>query len=501
MGIHHIRTDSYFKERLIEIVKENGLKSVEELCNTLISELPEKIVEKLNKTPFSEAKKYIDSIYADYSSKTTVSLQKTNLYIKLDATSDCYIHRCMDAWNLGGRGKSDVIRILLAIGLLYLEDSIQVLKEFEISSINIQAPYVCYQHGNKENPNIKPEITKILQQISDNIDTKESDNTSINISPANVCRQDDNNEDTDIETETTAILQKLPPHINTVVEPFMGMGGITLNVLDTLSDREIDYYANDADVNIINLYRCIQHKPNKMLLACEKVIKKLRSGKDTFETIKARHCSEKKMSKYDYNAAADYTYLDAVSYRHKTNNLNNKNADIEEQIKHFYKYIINIPTMHQYLERINISNKDALAVLKKFNNLTGILVLLDPPYLDSCGYSKKTNNVKKFPDEDYANLIKFCMNVPDGSIFLLFCRFTKTRSRKRGETDEDIRAKETNGDFKIGDKKLEGYYRHRFGVKAHLAEKQFYYKEIPFDGKGTIEAIISNYQFDGFIPF
>lgn len=507
MGNYVIRTDSYFKEKLTEIVKANGLKSVEQLCTKLISDLSIQIVEKLKKMPFSEAIKYIDSIYADYSSTTTVSLQKAELSIRLNAISDYYIHQCMDACNSGDRGKSDVIRILLAIGLLYLEDSKQVLKEFKISSINMQFPSVCYQHGNKENPNIKPEITKILQQVSANIPTDESDITPINISPTNVYRQDDKKEDSDIETidtETATILHKLPVNIDTVVEPFMGMGGLTLNVLDTFSGQKLNYYANDADVNLINLYCCIQHKPNKMMLACERLIKKLKTGNDTFETIKARHRSEKKMLKHDYNAAADYMYLDAVSTRHKTDNLKKKNKEcisVELEIEYFHEYVTNILRMHQYLERINISKKDALAVLKNFKNVMNVLFLFDPPYLDSCGYSKKTNGVKDFTDENYEELIKFCLNVPDGSIFLLFCRFTQTRSGKRGETDEDIRAKEMNGDFKIGDKKLEGYYRRRFGVKAQLAEKQFYYKKISFDGKGTIEAIISNYQFDGFIPF
>lgn len=464
MGKYLIRTDSYFKEKLTEIKNKQGLKDINCTCEMLISELQDEIIEKLQKMPFDKALNNINCIYADFNSKeTSKQLKEENLSIRLSIISDYNINKCITAWTKKSNSekiKSKVIRILLSVGINYLENSSQTLNEFKISSINMQFPSVCYQHGNKENANIKPEITKILQQI--------------------------------------------PVNIDTVVEPFMGMGGLTLNVLDTLSGREFDYYANDADVNLINLYRGIQHKPNKMMLACERVIKNLRSGIDTFETIRARHCSEKKMSEYDYNAAADYMYLDAVSVRHQTDNLkkkSNKYISIDEQIECFFKYVKHIRLMHQYLERINISKKDALAVLKKFKNVMNVLFLLDPPYLASCGYSKKTNGVKEFTDEDYEELIEFCLNVPDGSIFLLFCRFTQTRSGKRGETDEDIRAKEMNDDYQIGDDKLKGFYRRRFGVKAQLAGKQFYYKEIAFDGKGTIEAIISNYQFDGFIPF
>lgn len=468
MGKYHIRTDSYFKEKLIETAKTNGLKSVEQLCNIVISGLPMEIIKKLPGMLPSKAEKIINTMYSDFDSATTSELTKeADLSIPLNIVSDYYIQQCLIAWETNKNRKSNeagtdtkvtitkVIKIMLSIGILYLENREHVLKEFNITSIKMPSPYVCYQHGNKENPKIKPEITKILQQ--------------------------------------------LPVTINTVVEPFMGICGLTLNVLDTLSGRELDYYANDADINLINLYRCIQHQPNKMMLACERLIKNLRSGEDTFETIKTRHSSKQKMSKYDYNAAADYMYLDAVSHRHKTDNLKYKN--IKVQIDHFCKYVHNIPNMHQYLECINISPKDALTVLKKFQKVMNVLFLLDPPYLDSCGYSKKTNGVKEFTDEEYESLVEFCLNAPDGSIFLLFCRFTKTRSHNRKETNADIRAKEKNGDYQIGDKKLEGYYRRRFGVKARLAGKQFYYKEISFDGKGTIEAIISNYQFDGFIPF
>lgn len=461
---YNIRTDSYFKEKLTEIKNKQGLKDINCTCEMLISELQDEIIEKLQKMSFDKALKNINCVYADFNSKETSKQQKEeNLSIRLSIISYYNINECITAWTKKSNSekiKSQVIRILLSVGINYLENRSQTLNEFKISSINMQFPSVCYQHGKKENDNIKPEITKILQQI--------------------------------------------PASIDTVVEPFMGMCGLTLNALDTLSGRKLDYYANDADVNLINLYRCIQHQPNKMMLACERLIKKLKTGKDTFETIRARHCSEKKMSEYDYNAAADYMYLDAVSVRHKTDNLQKKNKkyiSIDKQIKDFFKYVKHIRLMHQYLERIDISNKDALNLLEKFKKVMNVLFLLDPPYLDSCGYSKKTNGVKKFIDENYEELIEFCLNVPDGSIFLLFCRFTQTRSGKRGETNEDIRAKEMNGDFKIGDKKLEGYYRRMFGVKAQLAGKQFYYKEIAFDGKGTIEAIISNYQFDGFIPF
>lgn len=451
MSKHNIRTNSYFKEQIM-----NKGKDLSSACNTLISELPNEIINELAKMPFANAKPYINYVYGKKSltdSKDT-ELKQTNLSTRLSIDLDIIIDKCLTAWGKKA-SKSEVIRILLAVGIMYKDDHECTLKKFNISSINPSTPKVCYQHGNKNNPNIKTEITKILKQI--------------------------------------------PDDIQTVVEPFMGMCGLTLNVLETLSDRKLDYHVNDKDNNLFNLYNCIYKNTNKLLLSCERLVNRLKTGADTFITVKNRHLNN---NNYNYDAAADYMYLDAVSVRHDKQTLKKDYKSTKKQIEVFYKYIVNIRAMHNYLIKTKISHKDALEMLKKFKNIEKILYLLDPPYLESQGYSSKTNGVDEFTYDNYEKFISLCKNnISSDSIFLLFCRFTSTRSLKKGEDIKDIKIKELNGYFEADDRILRGFYNRKFGVETNDSKHKFFYKEIPFDSKGTIEVIISNYQFDGFKPF
>lgn len=459
MSKHNIRTDSYFKKQIM-----NKGKNISSACKTLISEIPNEIIDKLSKTPFDKVKKYIDYIYADFNS-TQDSSTSTGLSVRLSYDLEIIINKCSIKW---GASKSEVIRILLAIGIMYQNDKEHTLENFNISSLKNSFPKVCYQHGNKNNPNIKAEITKILKQI--------------------------------------------PNDVQTVVEPFMGMCGLTLNVLETLSGKILDYDVNDKDNNIFNLYNCICNNTNKLLLACERLVNRLKAKTDTFKIVKDRHPNLKinHNHKYDYDAAADYMYLDAVSVRHDKKTLQKQKSgnylNIDEQIELFCKYILNIKEMHNYLIKTKISNKHALEMLKNLKNLKElknimkILYLLDPPYISSLGYSSKTNGVDDFTYDNYKKLVSFCKNISSDSIFLLFCRFSATRSQKKGETFEDVKIKEQDGYFEADDRTLRGFYKRVFGVETKGSKHKFFYKEVSFDSKGTMEVIISNYQFDGFKP-
>lgn len=446
MSKYNVRIDSYFKEQIM-----NKGKTISSACKTLISEIPNEIINKLSKTPFDKAKKYKDYIYADFNSTQDYSTS-TGLSVRLSSDLDFTIDKLSNVWKPNA-SKSDIIKILLSIGIMYQNDKKHTLKTFNIPSRKTSFPKVCYQHGNKNKPNIKEEITKVLEQI--------------------------------------------PDDIQTVVEPFMGMCALTTNVLDTLSDRQLNYYVNDKDNNLFRLYKCIYNNPEKLLRSCKKLVNNLNTKTVDFKTVKSRHLDQNYNN--DYDASADYMYLDAVSVRHDKQTLKYKSTD--KQIEYFYKYIDNIRAMHDYLIKAKISHKDALKILQKFIKNEKILYLLDPAYFSSLGYSSKTNGVDEFTYDNHKKLISFCKNISSDSIFLLFCRFTSTRNQKKCETDRDVKIKELNGYFETDDRILRGFYKREFGVETNGSKHKFFYKEIPFDSKGTIEVIISNYQFDGFEPF
>ena len=114
-------------------------------------------------------------------------------------------------------------------------------------------------------------------------------------------------------------------------------------------------------------------------------------------------------------------------------------------------------------------------------------------------FSSKTNGVDEFTYDNYEEFVSsYKNNISSDTIFLLFFRFTSTRSLKKGEDFKDIKIKELNGYFDADDRILRGFYKRVFSVETKGSKHKFFYKEIPFDSKGTIEVIISNYQSDGF---
>ncbi|MCM1132186.1 MAG: hypothetical protein NC340_01815 [Ruminococcus flavefaciens] len=455
MSKYNIRIDSYFKEQIMD----RG-ETISSACDTLISEIPTEVIDKLSAMSLDDAKKYIDYVYADFDSTKNTS-ENAGLSVRLSVDLDLKIDKLSYTWKKAS--KSDIIKVLLAIGIMYQDHKLNVLKQsksFSFRTLSLSTktspPYVCYQHGNKDNPKMKAEITKILKQI--------------------------------------------PEDIQTVVEPCMGMCGITINVLDTLSDRKLNYYVNDKDNNLFRLYDVISKNYKKLLLSCKNLINNLNTGTDDFKSIRNRHLDNNYDN--DYDASADYMYLDAVSVRHDKQTLKSDYKSIDKQINVFNKYIFNVRAMHDYLIKTSISHKDIFKMLKKFkNNKEIILYLLDTPYLLSQGYSKKTNGVDEFTYEHHKKMVSFCKNISPDSIFLLFCRFTSTRSLKKGETSEDIKIKEQNGYFEVDDRILRGFYKREFGVETGNTKHKFFYKEIEFDSQGTVEVIISNVQFHGFKPF
>lgn len=541
MSKHNIRTDSYFKEQIMD----RG-ETISSACKTLISEIPNEIVDKLSAMSFDKAKMYINYVYADFDS-TKHSLTNTEFSVRLSYDSEIIINQCSDNWEAKA-SKSEIIRILLAVGIMYQHYKCYLKKQKPFSfrmlhSIKIPPsikktlsiemppsiyiplsievpPYIDIPLSINTPPSIKMQPLIEMQSsieiplsiemplsidIPPSIKTAASSNPllSTKISPPYVCYQHGNKENPNIKNEITKILEQIPDDIKTVVEPLMGMCALTINVLDTLSDRTLDYYVNDKDNNLFKLYESVRNNYKKLLRSCEILVKNLKTGADNFDIVKSRHLSHNYSN--NYNAAADYMYLDAVSVRHDKKTLKYKSTD--KQIKLFNKYIFNIRAMHNYLMKTKISHKDALKMLKNLKNLKElksimkILYLLDPVYLKSQGYSSKTNGVDEFTYDNYEKLISFCKNnIPPDSIFLLFCRFTSTRSRKKGEIFKDIKIKELNGYFEADDRIMRGFYKRVFGVETKGKHK-FFYKEIPFDGKGTMEVIISNYQFDSFKPF
>lgn len=470
------RITPYLNDKLKSMAIKKGMKR-EAFCNTIISNLPQEIITVLCKKEYFYWEEYVYNLYADYNGKCHSNESEENslspITLRLNCIVQNYINLCRQTWNTT---YTDTFILLISIAFLY-DSNENLLKQklgFYVASSSgeknivtnckskskkpklISPPYVCYQHGNKENTNIKLYITDILKNM--------------------------------------------PQNINAVYEPFAGMLGITLNVLNEFRGREFEYNLSELNKDISNLYFCIKSKPDKLISESEKLIKELKTNKECFETIKKKHIipDNPSKSKLNLRAAAEHMYLDAVSVQHKGKNLSkngNDYIDIINQIQIFQKYICNIVRMHEYLKLVNFKCKEAIKVISGIKNISNALLILDPPYLQTSGYG--TN----FSFKEQEEIAKVLRSLNDSNVFLLFCRFTETRNKKQTETYESVKNREKNGEFKIGDDNLIGFYNLEYGIKAKKVGKQFYYKKVKFDNKGTMEAIISNKQFEGFSPF
>ncbi|MDE6789407.1 MAG: hypothetical protein K2J47_08835 [Ruminococcus sp.] len=230
MSKHNIRTDSYFKEQIMD----RG-ETISSACKTLISEIPNEIVDKLvNIISFEKAKMYINYVYADFES-TKNSSTNTAFSVRLSDDLDFIIKKCLTNWGTKAN-KSEVIRILLAVGIMY-QDYKCYLKEPKPFSFRMSSS-IEKMFSIKMPPSI---YIPLSIEMPPSIKTASSSNTllSTKISPSYICYQHDNKNNPNIKPEITKILEQIPDDIQTVVEPFMGMCGLTLNVLKTLSDRTL----------------------------------------------------------------------------------------------------------------------------------------------------------------------------------------------------------------------------------------------------------------------
>lgn len=264
------------------------------------------------------------------------------------------------------------------------------------------------------------------------------------------------------------------------VETCMGGLGIFANF-----DFAPDKFINDNDWNKANLYKVIQKEP-------EKLIKKayyLEVTKETFDKLKNN--SPSPSASINIDAAARFLYLNLNSVRGQGDSFR-KNATTENYLQH----LAVIRPLHKKLNDVTIMDKDIFTVLKKYRSMKNTLFIIDPPYLETCGYEKRiTHNTptygKGFGLEQHKELAKLLLNIKknNGNDFIYFCRITVTRhkdqkTKKIKQTPEELTSPDN-----ILERKIDSLY---WG-------KGFYYIDVkPANlNDGTIERIITSFYFEG----
>lgn len=262
---------------------------------------------------------------------------------------------------------------------------------------------------------------------------------------------------------------------NTSVETCAGGLGIYANF--KFADNEI---VNDADWLKMNLYRAIQLNPHELIIRTGS----LKVNQQIFDEQKKIIKEAKKTSEVDYEVATAHLYLNLNSFMNEGCTMSNEASDAR-----YCKALWAIRPLHQRLNQCTIPNKadttlsnlDILEIIEKYRKRTGVLFIIDPPYLDADLYNNKDN---KFGEKKHQHLAKLLQLVKysNGNDFIYFCRIT---APKKYQSEPNAAAYDNHMKCCIDDL----YYGHGF-----------YYTDVVLNGT-TTERIITSFDFDGAIPY
>lgn len=286
--------------------------------------------------------------------------------------------------------------------------------------------------------------------------------------------------DKNMQTEIRNINETTDTSWEHSVETCMGGLGISAN-FDFAPDKVI----NDNDWNKANLIRAIQNNPQKLIMkACN-----LEVNEETFKAL--RDNLPIPTASVDINAAVRFLYLNLNSVRGDVRSFR-KDATTENYLQH----LAVIQPLHEKLKGVKVLDSDIFAILKKYRSMKNTLFIIDPPYLDTCGYEDRITrttpaNGKGFGLDEHEKLAKKLLNIKEhnGNDFIYFCRITATRHKDQKTKNN----KQTPEELAFSDKVLE-----RKIDRLYWGKGLYYIDVKPANlNDGTTERIITSFKFKG----
>lgn len=259
-------------------------------------------------------------------------------------------------------------------------------------------------------------------------------------------------------------------------------GALGIHSIVNAADNKV---LNDFDHDKMNLYRCIQKNPRKLLnlaTTYEVNLEKFTELKKSREQA-LKDC--KRCSRPNYKDAVRYLYLNINSYRNQMNTFSNNTCQ-----KNFFRRLRQIMAVHKLLDGVSLHEMDIFKILKKYKPSTDTLFIVDPPYLMCSGYENSnfktaTKEEKKFGLQEHIKLAKELQTaVNNGNDFIYFCRITATR--KKDKLNQIILSP---AEIKKADNTMKFYIDQLY--KGH----NFYYTDVKLDNE-IIERIITSFPFE-----
>lgn len=259
------------------------------------------------------------------------------------------------------------------------------------------------------------------------------------------------------------------------VETCAGALGILAN--HKVAKQEV---INDDDLEKINFYKCVQCYTFELICKC--LLFDLTPK--TFDKLRKQHFELSSTPNVDQ--AVRYYLLNTCSVR------NSGNTFYKVTDETFFKKVENIARLHQRIQNVEIVEKDIFDIVKKYRNSSNSLLYLDPIYIDTNVYAqRKIRHAKahgaSFDLAEHQKLAKMLRTIQGD--FIYFCRITASRTKNNKNkivlTSEELKKADT-----ILKGKIDDFY----------SDYGFYKKDVPIKD-GVVERIITNFKFDGAIPY
>ena len=174
--------------------------------------------------------------------------------------------------------------------------------------------------------------------------------------------------------------------IDTIIEPYMGTSAISY-FISTKYPKKFKYILNDNDKNLVELYKIMteKQKSKKLNETINVMVKKFNSMK-TDETRK----------KY-YKEIIETNDINAYLFTHKWHSIRNGLCPLIERTKELKHFDMSEYPIHSFMnsEKVSVTNDDAVGVIEKYKDSEKCLIIIDPPYIQTCNdfYADKNLNV------------------------------------------------------------------------------------------------------------
>lgn len=175
--------------------------------------------------------------------------------------------------------------------------------------------------------------------------------------------------------------------IETIIEPYCGTAAISFYIA-SLHPKKYKYILNDNNSKLIELYNIMRNK--KQVIKFNKEINKLIKEFNKFQTNETRKTYYDNLFK---NADNIYNYFFTMKWHSIRNGL----CPLIERTKEIKPYDIKETPIYNFLntENITITNKDAIDIVKEYKDNNKNMIIMDPPYLQTCNdfYENKNMNI------------------------------------------------------------------------------------------------------------